>query len=220
MLRSVRSIVAVLASLTGLWPSSGRAQQPIDFVRDVKPILAQRCFRCHSSLEQESNLRLDTVPAILKGGDGGRVVGPGKSGESRLLAAVERRGELKMPPEGEPLTDKQIGVLRAWIDAGAPPSPARADARPEHWAFQKPIRPPVPQVASPAWGGNPIDCFVAAKHEELKLTPVDEAPPNLLLRRVYLDLVGLPPTVEELEEFCAIAPSLRPSFAPSAEDRE
>src|SRR6266516_958510 len=94
------------------------AAETVYFLRDVKPIFAQRCFRCHSSLEQESNLRLDSVPAILKGGDGGAVVAPGKSGESRLMAAVERHGELKMPPEGEPLTASQIAILRAWIDAG------------------------------------------------------------------------------------------------------
>src|SRR5437773_362725 len=120
MLRATICIVAVLASLIGLWPRASRAEQPVDFLRDVKPILAQRCFRCHSSLEQESNLRLDSVPAILKGGDGGAIIAPGKSDESRLIVAVERRGELKMPPEGEPLTAKQIEVLRAWIGAGAP----------------------------------------------------------------------------------------------------
>jgi len=202
MLRSVRSIVAVLASLTGLWPSSGRAQQPIDFLRDVKPILAQRCFRCHSSLEQESSLRLDSVPAILKGGDGGAIVLPGRSDDSRLIAAVERRGELKMPPEGEPLTVKQIELLRGWIDAGAP-APSDAAAKPEHWAFKKPARPQLPNVADRQWTANPIDASIAAKHAELGLAPVDEAPPILLLRRVYLDLIGLPPTAEQLNDFKA-----------------
>jgi Planctomycete cytochrome C len=131
MLRSIGSIVAVLATLTGMWPCVSCAEQPVDFLRDVKPILAQRCFRCHSSLEQESNLRLDSVPAILKGGDGGAAVVPGKSEDSRVIMAVERRGELKMPPEGEPLTAKQIEVLRSWIDSGAP-APTEAAARPEH----------------------------------------------------------------------------------------
>src|SRR6476620_4052437 len=113
-----------LAAAVAAGPASSLAADNVDFLRDVKPILAQRCFRCHSSLEQESNLRLDSVPAILKGGDGGAVIMPGKSNESRLLAAVERRGELKMPPEGEPISASQIAVLRAWIDAGAPaPSP-------------------------------------------------------------------------------------------------
>src|SRR5262245_45841866 len=87
-----------------------------DFLRDVKPIFAQRCFRCHSSLEQESNLRLDSVRAILKGGDGGVVVVAGKTSESRLLAAVRRTGDLKMPPEGEPLTEQQIKTITDWIE--------------------------------------------------------------------------------------------------------
>jgi len=183
-----------------LQPHNCPGDQSVSFLRDVKPILAQRCFRCHSSLEQEANLRLDSVPAILKGGDNGAVVIAGKSQESRLIAAVERRGELKMPPEGEPLSHEQIAVLSRWIDAGAPaPSPG-AEAKADHWAFQKPVRPPVPPVADANWATNPIDAFVGTKHAELKLTPVGEAPANLLVRRVYLDLIGLPPTAEQLNE--------------------
>ncbi|HMC12208.1 MAG TPA: DUF1549 domain-containing protein, partial [Pirellulaceae bacterium] len=195
------SRVFAFAAFLAAGSASLFAAEGVDFLRDVKPILAQRCFRCHSSLEQESNLRLDSPAAILKGGDGGAVVLPGKSSESRLIAAVERRGELKMPPEGDPLTEKQIAVLRAWIDAGASAPPTGAEAKPDHWAFKKPIRPAVPKVADPAWSANPIDAFIAAKHAELKLTPVGEAPTNLLLRRVYLDLSGLPPTPEELRAF-------------------
>src|SRR5262245_6074847 len=171
MLRYLGLSVAVLATLAGMWPCAGRAEQPVDFLRDIKPILAQRCFRCHSSLEQESNLRLDSVPAILKGGDGGAIVVSGKSDESRLMAAVERRGELKMPPEGEPLTAKQIEVLRLWIDSGAP-APSEAAARPEHWSFKNPMRPQVPQVVDSKWAANPIDAFISAKHAELGLTAV------------------------------------------------
>jgi hypothetical protein len=212
---NVATLALLLASVAPL-----AAADIVDFLRDVKPILAQRCFRCHSSLEQESNLRLDGVPAILKGGDSGEVVVPGKSGESRLIAAVERRGELKMPPEGESLTEQQIATLRAWIDAGAIASPAEAEAKSNHWSFQKPTRPPVPLVADPAWSANPIDAFIAAKHAELKLTPVGEAPPNLLLRRVYLDLIGLPPSAAELQEFLAVSPSLPPSVSLSSQEGE
>jgi Protein of unknown function (DUF1549)/Protein of unknown function (DUF1553)/Planctomycete cytochrome C len=197
MNRKVTIVVALLLAVC-LLPQASGAEPRIEFLRDVKPILAQRCFRCHSSLEQESNLRLDSVAAILKGGDGGAVVLPGKSSESRLIAAVERRGELKMPPEGEPLTEQQIGVLRAWIEAGAAEG---TEVKPEHWAFQRPLRPAAPEVADPAWATNPIDRFIAAKHADLRLTPVGEAPANVLMRRVYLDLIGLPPTPEELESF-------------------
>lgn len=180
--------------------SVSRAADSVDFARDVKPILTQRCYRCHSSLEQEGSLRLDSVDAILKGGDNGAAVVPGKSSDSRLIAAVERRGELKMPPDGQPLSEKQIATLRSWIDTGARPPAAGSEAKSDHWAFQKPIRPPVPSVNDPAWAGNPIDAFIASKHNELGIKPVGEAPANLLLRRVYLDLVGLPPTPEQLKE--------------------
>src|SRR3954470_15716090 len=169
-----RWLLAFVASLIGLRvlsPAPCIGDQPVDFVRDVKPILAQRCFRCHSSLEQESNLRLDSVPAILKGGDSGVVIVPGTSDKSLLIEAVERRGELKMPPEGEPLTANQIAVLRAWIDAGAPAPPPGSEGKANHWAFKKPIRPQVPSVPDIKWSANPIDAFVAAKHAELKLTP-------------------------------------------------
>ncbi|HZN36517.1 MAG TPA: c-type cytochrome domain-containing protein, partial [Pirellulaceae bacterium] len=132
-------LVAAAAAVRG-------AESDVDFLRDVKPIFSQRCFRCHSSLEQESNLRLDSVPAILKGGDGGAVVVPGKGGESRLLAAVRRTGELKMPPEGPPLTEAQIGVIAAWIEAGAPAPPAGAETKVAHWSFRKPIRPELPAI--------------------------------------------------------------------------
>src|SRR5262245_1069036 len=142
-------------------------ERAVEFLRDVKPILAQRCFRCHSSLKEESNFRLDSVGAIMKGGDIGPVVVPGKSGESRLIAAVERRGDLKMPPEGEPLTAAQIATLKAWIDAGAKPPAEGAEAKVSHWSFVKPVRPELPKPADPAWSANPIDAFVAAKHAEL-----------------------------------------------------
>ncbi len=195
---SSRTMLAA-AMMIGLAADQAHAdEQPVEFLRDVKPILAQRCFRCHSSLKEESSLRLDSVAAILKGGEIGTIVVAGKSGESRLIEAVERRGDLKMPPEGEPLTAAQIATLKAWIDAGAQPPPEGAEIKVTHWSFLKPARPEVPKPADSAWAANPIDAFVAAKHAELGLTPVGEAPPNLLLRRVYLDLTGLPPSVEEL----------------------
>jgi hypothetical protein len=181
--------------------SVATAEDKVDFLRDVKPILAARCYRCHSSLAQESNFRLDSVAALLKGGDGGVTVIAGKSGESRLVAAVLRQGDLKMPPEGEPLTAKQIETLKAWIDQGAIPPPEGAETKSDHWSFQKPTRPTVPMPTNATYVRNPIDAFVAAKHEELKLKPVDEASKQTLLRRVYLDLIGLPPTPEQMQAF-------------------
>ncbi|MGI8980258.1 MAG: PSD1 and planctomycete cytochrome C domain-containing protein [Pirellulaceae bacterium] len=184
-----------------LLPLATIAEDKVEYLRDVKPILATRCYRCHSSLEQESNFRLDSVPALVKGGDGGAGVVPGKSGESRLIAAVLRQGDLKMPPEGDPLTAKQIETLKAWIDQGATPPPEGAEAKVDHWSFKKPVRPAVPMPANSAFVRNPVDAFVAAKHEELKLKPVDEASQQVLLRRVYLDLIGLPPTPQQMQDF-------------------
>jgi hypothetical protein len=195
--------VAAVALLAAGAANASAAEPAVDFLRDVKPILAQRCYRCHSSLKEESSYRLDSVQALVKGGDFGPAVVPGKSGESRLIEAVLGTGDLKMPPEGAPLTEAQIAMLRAWIDAGAKPPADDSAQKIEHWSYQKPIRPAVPKAADPAWNANPIDALVAAKHAELGLTPVGEAPPNLLLRRVYLDLVGLPPTPDELAAFLA-----------------
>jgi hypothetical protein len=191
----------ILPCLSLLFATTAAAADNVDYLRDVKPILATRCYRCHSSLEQESNYRLDSVPALVKGGDGGAAIVPGKSGESRLIAAVLRQGDLKMPPEGEPLTEKQIETLIAWIDQGAAPPPEGAEAKIDHWSFKKPVRPAVPMPANSTYVRNPVDAFVAAKHEELKLKPVDEASKQVLLRRVYLDLIGLPPTPQEMQDF-------------------
>jgi hypothetical protein len=182
------------------WACSALNAQAIDFVRDVKPILVTRCYRCHSSLAQEGGLRLDSATGIVKGGEQGVIVVAGKSGESRLLAAVERSGELKMPPEGEPLTREQVAVIKEWIDSGAVLPTTEQELQSSHWAFRKPVR---PSLVETSWSKHPIDQLVAQKHIEQKLTPVGEAPKPLLLRRVYLDLTGLPPTPQELQQFLA-----------------
>src|SRR5262249_6187041 len=150
--------------------------------------------------------RLDTGALILKGSRVGPVVVPGKSDESVLLDAVMGKDRERMPPEkeGPALTEKQIAVLRAWIDEGAkaPNEPVPEDPR-KHWACQKPVRPPLPRVADPTWSRNPIDDFIAAAHEKAHLRPRPVAAKETLLRRVSLDLIGLPPTCEELRAFLA-----------------
>src|SRR3954464_9165217 len=113
---SLRLPVLVLGFVAWLGLNAASGEQPaVDFLRDIKPIFAQRCYRCHSSLEQESGLRLDSAAAIQKGGEHGTVLVAGKSGESRIIAAVLRTGDLKMPPEGDPLMPEQIEKLKAWI---------------------------------------------------------------------------------------------------------
>ncbi len=173
----------------------------VDYLKDVKPILAARCYACHGALQQKADLRLDTAKSILAGGDSGPTVVPKKSGESLLLKHVRKAdGFAQMPPpsEGEHLKPAEIETLAKWIDAGAvaPPN-EQADPDPrDHWAFRAPNRPAVPPGAA-----NPIDAFLQAEWKQRGLTPQPPADKRLLLRRVYLDLTGLPPTAEQIQAF-------------------
>jgi hypothetical protein len=157
-------------------------------------------------LKQESALRLDTGDFIRKGGDSGRAVVPGKSADSLLIERIVSQDDAdRMPPEGKPLTAAEIRVIKSWIAAGVR-SPA--DEQPEedprkHWAFQKPVRSVVPQLKGNQWGRNEIDAFLSIQHESRKLNPAGPAGKQILLRRVYLDLIGLPPTRQELQTFLA-----------------
>jgi hypothetical protein len=183
----------------------GRAAgEPVDYLRDVKPILKERCYACHGPLKQRAKLRLDTADLMREGGRSGPAVLP-EDPEGGPL--VERVGSAdpsrRMPPEGKPLTPEQVALLTAWVREGAKAPPAE---RPEedprrHWAYLPPARPAVPAVRNASWVRNPIDAFIAAGHERLGLTPAPEADRATLLRRVTLDLTGLPPTREELHAF-------------------
>ena len=178
----------------------------MDYVRDVKPLLSRRCVACHGALKKNAGLRLDTAAHMRTGGDGGPAVVAGKSSESLLIEAVTGGEDWRMPPagEGEPLSAEEIARLKAWIDAGAQaPDETEPDDPRTHWAFQPPVRPEVPEVKDAAWVRNPIDAFLAAEHEARGLRPRPDADKATLLRRVYLDLIGLPPTPEELHAFLA-----------------
>ena len=175
----------------------------VDYARDVKPVLMARCYACHGTLKAEAGLRLDTVAAMTE--EAGVVV-PGDSAASAILERVsDSDPETRMPPghEGAPLTAEEIAALKAWIEAGAP-APAddapEADPR-EHWAFRAPVRPDVPKTTTDL--RHPIDAFLAAKRAERGLIAAGPSEPKLLLRRLYLDLIGMPPTLEELEAFAA-----------------
>jgi hypothetical protein len=143
---------------------------------------------------------------LVKGGDSGAAIEPGKSADSLVIQYITGEAGIRMPPEedGAPLTDQQIALIRQWIDEGAkaPPEPTPPDPR-DHWAYQPPQRPDVPTVKNTAWVRNPVDAFLAADHESHGLNPVVPADKAILLRRVYIDLVGLPPTREELTAFLA-----------------
>ena len=177
-----------------------------DYQKQVKTLLKERCFACHGALKQKSNLRLDTGAAMRKGGDGGPAIEPGKAAESVLIERItETEPSLRMPPEGMPLTAQQIALLRAWIDAGAPtPENEQPEEDPRaHWSFQKPVRPVPPVVPNAASLNNPIDAFITARLATQGLTPRPLADKSVILRRVYLDLIGLPPTRDELRTFLA-----------------
>jgi mono/diheme cytochrome c family protein len=179
------------------------AAEPIDYERYVKPIFAARCTACHGALKQESGLRLDTGALARQGGDGGGTIAPGNSASSILMERIKATDPAeRMPQEGEPLTAEQIALIAAWIEQGAKsPADELPDKDPrEHWAFRPIARPAVPETENTSWVRNPIDAFVAASHQRQGLTPQVEATRSELLRRLYLDLVGLPPTLEQIKE--------------------
>ncbi|WP_162655788.1 DUF1553 domain-containing protein [Tuwongella immobilis] len=181
------------------------AAEPIDYGREVKPLMRERCTHCHGALAQKGGLRLDTVAGMLRGGASGPAVVAGRSVESELVERVgHAEGELRMPPDGSALKPEQVAMLRRWIDAGAKgPADERPEADPKsHWAYQ-PIRRPELRPELAAGHANRIDAWIAAKMRAEQVTPVGVADPATLLQRVYLDLTGLPPTRAQVEAFLA-----------------
>jgi len=204
---NVRWILVITAYAVSLAPGVCRATDGgVDYLKQIKPLLRERCFGCHGGLTQKSGLRLDTVGLMLRGGDSGAVITPGTPSESTLLQRVAATEVAeRMPPEheGEPLSPQQVKLIRNWIAIGAPaPDDEQPDADPkDHWAFRLIARPVIPTARSVPWIGNPIDAFLARQHEQHGLIPQRQAPRIILLRRLYLDLVGIPPTAEEIAAF-------------------
>lgn len=180
------------------------------FETQIRPILVERCYSCHGPTKQWGSLRLDSREAVLRGGDNGPAVVPGKPGESRLLRAIQRTDpELKMPPDGEgqPLTPQEIQAFANWIERGAafpataPGVGTRRDA--PHWAFQPLRAPAVPHAdGTPALGAE-VDQFLAVEWQRHGLTPASSADKRTLIRRVTFDLTGLPPSPEDIDAFVA-----------------
>jgi len=179
------------------------ADRPVDYQRDVQTIFEQRCYGCHGPQLQTSGLRLDDGDAALKGGNSGPAIRPGNSAASPLIQRVAgASGVARMPPSGATLTSEQVGILRAWIDHGAKFSRLSAHSRgASHWSFQPIRRPEVPVVKKASWVRNPIDAFVLQRLEYEQIEPSPEADKATLLRRVSLDLTGLPPIPEEMSAF-------------------
>jgi hypothetical protein len=178
------------------------------FEHKIRPVLAENCFSCHGARKQEAGLRLDSREGLLKGSDAGPVVVPSDPGKSKLIKAVRHEGRVRMPQGGKKLPADAIDSLTAWVKLGAPypasakPAVAVADAR-QHWAFQpvKAVEPPVCKEAVP----TSIDRFVLAKLEAEGKSLAPPADKRTLIRRAYFDLIGLPPTAKEIDEFLADA---------------
>jgi hypothetical protein len=193
--------LAFLVSGSPVW-----ADEPVDYVRDVKPVFAKHCIACHGPAKHRADLRLDTAKHALEGGNSGAVIVPGKSTSSLLVQAVIGAKDIKaMPPDDRPrLSPAEIAILKAWIDQGAK-APANeeaiASAGSKHWAFQPAVHGAPPQVKNEAWVKNSVDRFIVARLEKDRLNPSPSANRETLIRRVSLDLLGLPPTPAEVEAF-------------------
>jgi hypothetical protein len=185
-----------LALLSLVLAASGAAADPVRYSRDIRPILAEHCFACHGpdSAARKAKLRLDVRDVAVARG----AVVPGKPDESKLVAHIFSAdpGEIMPPPKAKkPLTTQDKEALKRWIAAGADYE--------AHWAFVPPARPPLPTVRNGAWVRNPIDRFVLARLERDGLGPSPEADRTTLIRRLTLDLTGLPPSPREVEDFLA-----------------
>jgi mono/diheme cytochrome c family protein len=188
-------------------PQTPKAASSVDFARDILPILEANCVECHGPKKSRGRLRLDVKASAFKGGNTGPALVANDSERSLMVRRVlGLDGEDRMPLDEDPLPDSQIALLKAWIDRGAewPDDGSMTSARdesPSHWAYRVPERPRIPHVAQTAWVRTPIDAFILARLEKEGLHPAKEAGKEALLRRVSLDLIGLPPTPAEIDAF-------------------
>ncbi len=192
----------LIFALTVVFSTLGAAAT-VDYVREVKPLLVERCYKCHGASQQKSGLRLDTAAFARKGGEHGAAVKPGRGFDSLLVQTVEGKHEeiLRMPYKKPALSVEQIALLKRWIDEGAT---APADEQPEtakHWSFVPPHRVELPAVKKQPWPRNAIDYFILTRLEKEGIAPSPEADRVTLIRRLSLDLLGLPPTPEEVDGF-------------------
>jgi hypothetical protein len=179
-------------------------KRTIDFVRDVQPLLKRHCFKCHGADKREGGLRLDRRADAIAGGDAGVAFLKGDSSKSPLITRVSGADpDLVMPPEGDRLTAAEVSVFKQWIDQGAvwPDSADGGAVRPDHWSYQPVVRPNLPAVQNSKWGKNAVDAFVLASLESRGISPSPEADRYTLIRRLYLDLHGLPPHPDEVDGF-------------------
>ena len=215
-------LLALIAYQAGAQDKSGsqNLQPPSEeqikfFEAKVRPILVENCFKCHGPDKHRGGLRLDGLQSMLTGGDSGPAIVPGHPDKSLVIKAVNHDDPLLKMPEGKKLAKEDIADLTRWVKMGAPWPGSGAivagaakkgemqvtDKDRSHWAFKAITRPPVPQVNKSGWVKNPIDAFILAKLEAKGLTPNPPADKRELVRRLYFDLTGLPPTPKQVDDF-------------------
>src|SRR6185503_1988322 len=195
---------SLLLSLLCLVFCSKAGADKVDFARDVQPIFKTACYQCHGPDKQKGKLRLDAKTIALHGGKSGKAVVPRQVEQSEVFKRITSKDDdERMPQDREPLKAEEIAVIKGWIEQGAawPDEASAADAKIEkHWALVAPKRVEVPSVGKSDWVRNDVDRFIFARLEKEKIAPSPQATRIQLLRRVSLDLIGLPPTPRELED--------------------
>jgi mono/diheme cytochrome c family protein len=200
----ISAVIGFASQIAALEPTK------VDYASQIKPILAKNCISCHGVEKQKGGLRLDAGASILRGGNSGPILIPGKSNESKILHAVEGKDpETRMPPEPKALISKEQAVLlAAWVDQGAfiskqdlAASEVVKKTRSTHWSFQPIVKPVIPLDNSSGWARAPLDVFIYEQMRKEGLNPAKEADELGLLRRVYLDITGIPPSYLEVDAF-------------------
>ena len=183
-------------AVPGATPKATEDEAAVNFSRQIRPILSRNCLSCHGGDEgnRQVGLRLDTFEGATADRGGYQAIVPGNSAASRVMARITHP-DIPMPPEatGKKLKPEEIELIKNWIDQGA-----KYD---QHWSFVKPVRPPLLKVKNEKWAKNEIDSFVLARLEKEGLSPSKEADPYTLIRRIYLDLIGIPPTPEQVDAY-------------------
>jgi mono/diheme cytochrome c family protein len=208
--RAALILPVLVSALLLAGPTRGTPVAPaerVEFRRDIQPIFEASCIKCHGATRQRSQLRLDSGSFALHGGVMGPVIVPGDSARSRLvqlISGLDPAERMPQPPTAPALSPEKIQLIRRWIDQGArwPEAPDEARYEP-HWAYREPVRSRPPAVRNAGWVRNPIDAFVLARLDREGLEPSPEAPRAMLIRRVSLDLTGLPPSPTEVDAFLA-----------------
>ena len=208
-------ILAALIAVPVFADEPTKEQQEF-YLNKVLPILAENCYKCHSAAESKDKggLTLDQRDAMIKGGDTGPAVVPGNVEKSLLITAVSYKdADLQMPPKGDKLKPEQVAVLSEWVKSGAlVPGNAAAvksklsgltDKARSHWAYQPVKKPEIPINKNQQWCRTPVDCFVLQKLEAAGMFPAPDAPKETLIRRAYYDMLGIPPSPQEVDAFVA-----------------